>query len=246
MTRKITSVTIILALTAALPAFAADLAVKTPRAIPAAPVPFSWTGCHVGGHLGGVVSEDKTTGILGNSNSFSSAGFIGGGQIGCDYQFAPGWVAGVEGRAAWTSLKNTHPGTVRFPALGVSVPSQFTLGNAFLASTTARLGYSVADRWLVFVRGGAAWTREKIDIAFTNLAGIPVDPGATTNRVGWTVGTGVDWAFAANWSANLEYNYYDFGDHGATLTSATNNSVVTVLSLKDKIHAVTAGVDYHF
>jgi outer membrane immunogenic protein len=117
MTRKITSVTIILAVTAALPAFAADLAVKTPRAIPAAPVPFSSTGCHVGGHLGGVFSEDKTTGILGNSNSFSSAGFIGGGQIGCDYQFAPGWVAGVEGRAAWTSLKNTHPGTVRFPAL---------------------------------------------------------------------------------------------------------------------------------
>jgi outer membrane immunogenic protein len=100
MMRKITSVTIFLALTAALPAFAADLAVKAPRAIPAAPVPFSWTGCHVGGHLGGVVSEDKTTGILGNSNSFSSAAFIGGGQIGCDYQFAPGWVAGVEGRAA--------------------------------------------------------------------------------------------------------------------------------------------------
>jgi outer membrane immunogenic protein len=117
LTRKITSVTMIFAVTAALPALAADLAVKTPRAIPAAPVPFSWTGCHVGGHLGGVVSEDKTTGILGNSNSFSSAGFIGGGQIGCDYQFAPGWVAGVEGRAAWTGLKNTHPGTVRFPAL---------------------------------------------------------------------------------------------------------------------------------
>ena len=155
-------------------------------------------------------------------------------------------VAGVEGRAAWTSLKNTHAGIVRFPALGVTIPSQFTLSNDFLASATARLGYSVADRWLVFVRGGAAWTREKIDSAFTNLAGIPVDPGATTNRAGWTVGTGVDWAFAPNWSANLEYNYYDFGDHGATLTSATNNSVVTVLSLKDKIHAVTAGVDFHF
>jgi outer membrane immunogenic protein len=244
--RTILSATIIVAFSAATPAFAADLAVKAPPAIAAAPVPFPWTGCHVGGHLGGGVSEDRTTGLLGNSNSFSSTGFVGGGQIGCDYQFAPGWIAGVQGRAAWTSLNNTHPGTVRFPALGVSVPSQFTLGNDFLASTTARLGYSVADRWLVFVRGGAAWTREKIDIAFTNLAGIPVDPGATTNRVGWTVGTGVDWAFAANWSANLEYNYYDFGDHGATLTSATNNSVVTVLSLKDKIHAVTAGVDYHF
>jgi hypothetical protein len=89
-------------------------------------------------------------------------------------------------------------------ATGVTIPSRFTLGNDFLASATAWLGYSYADRWLVFVRGGAAWTREKTDIAFTNLAGIPVDPSATTNRTGWTVGTGVDWAFAPHWSANLE------------------------------------------
>jgi outer membrane immunogenic protein len=233
-------------LTASLPALAADLAVKARPAISAAPVQFSWTGCHVGGHVGGVVSEDRTTGVLGNSTSFSSTGFTGGGQVGCDYEFAPGWVAGIEGRAAWASLTNSHAGVVRFPATGLTIPSHFTLGNDFLASATARLGYSVADRWLVFVRGGAAWTREKTDIAFTNLAGIPVDPSATTTRTGWTVGTGVDWAFAPHWTVNLEYNYYDFGDHSATLTSATNNTVVTVPSLKDTLHAVTAGVDFHF
>jgi outer membrane immunogenic protein len=224
--------------------FAADLAVKAPAMNPAAPVQFSWTGCYIGGHLGGVVSQDTTTGVLGNSNSFSSTGFVGGGQIGCDYQFAPGWVAGIEGRAAWTSLKNSHAGVVRNLALGTAIPSQFTLSNDFLASATARLGYSVADRWLVFVRGGGAWTHEKIDIAFTNLAGIPVDPSETTTRTGWTVGTGVDWAFAPNWSAHLEYNYYDFGSRTATVTSPTN--IVTVPSLKDRIHAVTTGVNYHF
>lgn len=249
--RKVAPVTIILALTAALPALAADLAVKARRAIPAAPVQFSWTGCHVGGHVGGVVSEDRTTGVLGNSVDFSSTGFIGGGQVGCDYEFAPGWVAGVEGRAAWASLTNSHAGVVRNLVTGVTVPSHFTLGNDFLASATARLGYSVADRWLVFVRGGAAWTRENVDDAFTTVAGprvagIAVDPSATTTRTGWTVGTGVDWAFAPHWTVNLEYNYYDFGDHSATLTSATNNTVVTVSSLKDTMHAVTAGVDYHF
>jgi outer membrane immunogenic protein len=226
-------------------ASAADLPVKAPAAIPAAPVEFSWTGCHVGGHVGGVVSEDKTTGVLGNSIGFGSTGFVGGGQIGCDYQFAPGWVAGVEGRAAWTSLKNSHPASVRNLVTGVTIPSQFTLSNDFLASATARLGYSFADRWLVFARGGAAWTHEKADDAFTTAAGIAVDPSATMTRTGWTVGTGVDWAFAPHWSASLEYNYYDFGSNGATLTTA-NNLVVTVSSLKDTIHAVTAGVDYHF
>src|SRR5450759_4309752 len=224
---------------AAGPALAADISpVPAPvytKAPPLAPL-YSWTGCYVGGHIGGVVSEDKTTNVLGNSVGFSSTGFVGGGQIGCEYQFAPGWIAGVEGRAAWTNLKNSHPGTVRNLVTGVTVPSQFTLSNDFLASATARLGYSFADRWLVFARGGAAWTHEKTDVAFTTLGGIAVDPSATMTRTGWTVGTGVDWAFAPHWSATLEYNYYDFGNHGATLTSPANNVVVTVFNLKDTIN----------
>src|SRR5271154_548059 len=118
-------------------ASAADLAVKTQSAIPAAPAPFSWTGCYVGGHVGGAISEDGTTGSLGNTRGFGSTGFVGGGQIGCDYQFASGWVAGVEGRAAWTSLKNTHAASIINLATGITAPSQFTLGNDFLASTTA-------------------------------------------------------------------------------------------------------------
>jgi outer membrane immunogenic protein len=245
--RRIFSAATVVALAAATPAFAADLLVKAPPAIPAAPVQFSWTGCYVGGHVGGVVSEDKTTNVFGNSIGFSSTGFVGGGQIGCDYQFAPGWVVGVEGRAAWSSLKNSHPGTLRNLVTGVTVPAQFTLSNDFLASATARLGYSFADRWLVFARGGAAWTREKADDAFTTpVGGIAVDPSATMTRTGWTVGTGADWAFAPHWSATLEYNYYDFGNHGATLTNTPNNVVVNVFSLKDTIHAVTAGVNYHF
>lgn len=229
-------------------AAAADLPARVYTKAPAsAPVAaYNWTGCHIGVNVGGVVSEDSTTGVLGNSTGFSSAGFVGGGQIGCDYQFAPGWVAGVEGRAAWTSLKNSHRGSVRNLVTGVTIPSQFTLSNDFLASTTARLGYSFADRWLVFVRGGAAWTHEKVDDAFTNLAGIAVDPRATMTRTGWTVGTGVEWAFAPHWSLSLDYNYYDFGKRGATLTDTANNTFVTLFSLKDTIHAATAGVNYHF
>lgn len=170
---------------------------------------------------------------------------MGGGQIGCDYQFAPGWVAGVEGRAAWSSLKNTHAAHV-VNAMGIGIPAQLTVGNDFLASATARLGYGFADRWLIFVRGGAAWTREKVDIAFTTLGGVAVDPNATMTRTGWTAGTGVEWAFIPHWSASLEYNYYDFGSHGVRLTSATNNVFVTIESLKDTIHEIIIGVDYNF
>jgi outer membrane immunogenic protein len=218
-------------------ASAADLSLK---AVPAAPIPFTWTGCFVGGHMGGVVSQDSR-----GTNNFGSTGFVGGGQIGCDYQFAPAWVVGVEGRAAWTSLRNSQPSTVRNLVTGVVIPSQFTLGNDFLASATARLGYSFAPRWLVFARGGGAWTREKIDDAFTP-AGIAVDPAETRIRTGWTAGTGVEWAFDPHWSATVEYDYYNFGSSGALLTSATNNVTVNLTSVKDTIHAVTAGLNYRF
>jgi outer membrane immunogenic protein len=53
------------------------------------------------------------------------------------------------------------------------------------------------------------------------------------------------WAFAPHWSASLEYNYYDFGDNGFTLTDTLNHVSITA-SLKDRIHTVTTGVSYHF
>ena len=241
---KLLSGAALLALAAGTPAFAADLALKAPAGIPPAPL-FSWTGCFIGAHLGGVASEDSTTNMLGHSAGFDSNGFVGGGQVGCDYQFAPGWVIGAEGRAAWTSLQDTHASTVRNLLTGITLPSQFTMKNNFLASATARLGYSFADRWLVFVRGGAAWTNEKIDDAFVRSNGLAVDPSTTSSRTGWTVGTGVDWAFAPHWSATLEYNYYDFGNDSAVLTDNVGTRV-SIFSVKDKMHEVTVGVNYHF
>lgn len=234
-------VSLLFALGLAAAASAAGMAVKARP-----PAPFTWTGCFVGGHLGAIASQDRITNVFGASSTFSSTGFVGGGQAGCDYQFATGWVIGGEGRAAWSSLRNSHTGPVRNLITGVIVPGQFTLSNDVLASTTARLGYAFAGRWLAFVRGGAAWTRESLDVAFTPPAlGFPVDPSGSSTRTGWTVGTGADWAFAPRWSAVFEYDYYDFGNHGAVLTASTGTTV-NIFSLKDRIHAVTAGVNYHF
>jgi outer membrane immunogenic protein len=117
---------------------------------------------------------------------------------------------------------------------GVTLLSQFTVSNDFLASATARLGYSFVDRWLFYVKGGAAWTNEKVDDAFTNFRGIAVDPSTSNTRTGWTIGTGTEWAFARNWSASLEYDYYNFGTKGLTLIedNAIVNQIATVHSFK--------------
>jgi outer membrane immunogenic protein len=149
MMRNLLSAAAVVTLTTAGSALAADLPMKAP---PAGSPLFSWTGCYIGANIGGVVSEDRTISRQGNTINFSSAGFVGGGQIGCDYQFAPGWVVGAEGRAVGSSLRNSHQATVTNLVTLVTLPSQFTLSNDFLASATARLGYSFADRWLLFAR----------------------------------------------------------------------------------------------
>jgi outer membrane immunogenic protein len=216
--------------------FAADLSAPAPAAFR------DWTGCFAGVHAGGTFSDDK---ILGSSD-FTSAGFIGGGQVGCDYQFASAWVVGVEGRAAWSSLNTQTPGLVIFPTVGITVPSHFTVGNDLLASATARLGHTFGPGWLVYARGGAAWTRENSDDAFIRpFTGVAVDPSATTIRTGWTAGAGAEWAFAPHWSTSLEYNYYDFGSNDFTLTD-TVNAVTITGNLKDTIQTVTVGLNYRF
>lgn len=187
----------------ALSATAASAADYARQAPPLAPLTFNWTGCYIGGHLGGGASEDRTINSAGGTVDFGAGGFIGGGQAGCDHQFASNWVVGAEGRAAWSSLSSQHGSNVRFPAFGnLVVPSQFGLNSDFLASITARFGYAYGSGWLFYGRGGVAWTHEKIDDAYVSPAtGFRIDPSASVMRTGWTLGAGLEWAFAPCWSA---------------------------------------------
>jgi outer membrane immunogenic protein len=98
----------------------------------------------------------------------------------------------------------------------------------------------------VYARGGAAWTRDRYEDPFVTPAGSSVDPSATSNRTGWTVGDGVEWAFAPHWSANLEYNYYDFGTQAITVTNAVPVVDVSGFHIRDQINAATVGVNYRF
>ena len=86
-------------------AMAADLAVRGPvyKAPPLPPpVYFSWTGCYVGGHVGGLWARkewhdrEPFSATFGLSDGGHDAdGLLFGVQGGCDYQFAGGWVIGI-------------------------------------------------------------------------------------------------------------------------------------------------------
>src|SRR5262245_32178580 len=96
-------------------ASAADLPRKAPAYTPPPPV-WSWTGFYIGVNAGGSIGRDPSSFFQGAAaipiatNTMSPAGFIGGGQIGYNWQFAPHWVVGVEGDFQGASQKDSVSG----------------------------------------------------------------------------------------------------------------------------------------
>lgn len=235
---KVPSAVAIVVLTA--PAvFAADLSAPISNGAPYVNS-FSWTGCFAGVHAGGTFGHDEHP----VANGFNTSGFLGGGQAGCDYQFGSALVVGAEARVARSSLNGGIADATNVPA-GVTAPAQFTVNNNFLASATARAGYSFAGDVLVYARGGAGFVGEKANETFTDPLLGPVNASASSTRAGWTAGAGVDWAFLPHWSMEVKYDYYDFGNNNFVLNDANTGAAVTG-SVKYRLQTVTIGSSYRF
>ena len=98
---------------------------------------------------------------------------------------------------------------------------------------------------MLYAKGGAAWAGDKYS------ADIPIFAEhiqASQTRAGWTVGGGVEWAFWQNWSAKVEYDFYDFGRRDVTFTGTIFGvpEVVPGISVKQTISTVKFGVNYRF
>src|SRR5262249_787312 len=132
--------------------FAADLPARTYTKAPvyAPPVPmYNWTGIYVGAHIGAAFGGDNggvTTDPL-LTTGHRDAAFMGGGQIGADYQFAPNWVIGVEGQISAMSNSN-RTFTNGFDTLRDK--------SDWLASVTGRLGYTWGPG-MIYAKGGVAF-----------------------------------------------------------------------------------------
>jgi outer membrane immunogenic protein len=184
-------------------ALAADLPRKAPPpAVPMAP-PVTWTGCYIGANVGGIFGQGDAHFNTFEISSNERSGFTGGGQIGCDYQFAGGWVIGIRNMFNGTSLGRTRDFTI----LGLGTGSVDTSLD-WVDTLTGRIGYAFAPNWLLYGQGGVAWAKASADVT---LNGIDLGSFDKT-RTGWTAGGGVEWMFARGWSAFLEGNYMDFGD----------------------------------
>jgi outer membrane immunogenic protein len=160
-------------------AMAADLGPV--NAVP--PIAFTWTGFTLGANVGAGWSTIQDNG-LGGANASS---VMGGVSAGYNWQFAPFWVAGIEGDSSWADL---------------TVPAGSGDVN-WIGSVRARLGWTPTPTTLLYATGGVAW-------ANVNIPGVDTLPADQTKN-GWVVGGGFEWApWANNWSVRAEYLYYRF------------------------------------
>ena len=207
--------------------FAADLPARTYTKAPVyAPAPiYNWTGFYAGVHIGAAFGGDDSyaTNNLGLTSNSRDASFLGGGQVGADYQFAPNWLVGIEGQISGMSNGD------RTFTDGTLVARD---RSDWLASVTGRLGYTWGPG-LIYAKGG---------VAFRDDNGLSANiPGVTDRKsTGYTVGGGLEYMFAPAWSAKVEYQYYNFDTTSAAFTDGT------ALSYKDDLHTVKVGLNYHF
>jgi len=205
------------AIAVAAPALAADLPTRGPvyKAAPAAPL-FSWTGFYVGGHVG--YGWGDATAQNNGWGSANTHGWFGGGQIGYNYQFAPNWVWGAEA--------DISAGAISGDSSASPLTRQFKTD--LFGTARLRLGYAV-DRTLFYGTGGLAWANSKANW---------IDDRDTQTNIGWALGGGIEYAFAPNWTAKIEYMHADYGHDDYAILPTTSISL--------KTDTVKLGVNYLF
>jgi outer membrane immunogenic protein len=229
---------------AASQASAADLPRKAPAYIPPAPPPITWTGCYIGGNIGGAFGHASATGP-GGTVSADGSGFAGGGQIGCDYQFGGGFVIGF--RNMFDATSNNRDRTFAVTTAAGTATADFNFHNRWFDTLTGRLGYAVTPAWLLYFQGGAVWSRIEADLTVTT-PGVVATASTSDTKTGWTIGGGVEWMFAPHWSAFLEGNYMDFGSRDATVVTPIRTACAAGCAFSSNATAATilVGVNYRF
>jgi outer membrane immunogenic protein len=233
----------LVALIATCPALAADLSYKAPP--PMAPV-FSWTSFYIGGNLGGAWANNTITDSLyGLSfSNGSNAVFVGGGQVGFNYQFGGGVVVGIEGDFDWAANNNNS-------VTGVVVPGGDTVtasaNNRWMATVAGRLGYAF-DSWLIYAKGGGGWVGANSFTVTDVTQGASFTAGNSNTVSGWLIGGGFEWAFANNWSVRAEYDYFGLSGRSFTVPATAPVAIAgdTFTTGKNNIQMATVGINYLF
>ena len=216
---------------------------------------FSWTGFYVGANIGAAWSNSSWTDTLTltnfNNNNSGNGVFIGGGQIGGNYQIGS-FVIGGEWDFDWASNHNNSTG-VFIPGVGNIVVNN---NDRWITTVAARFGWAI-DHWLLYGKAGGGWVGNN-SLTVTNLTtGIQVTCGSfngfgnscSNSTGGWLVGAGFEYAFTNNWTVKAEYDYLGLGNRTVFVPAgALGTGLVadTFTTNNRNVQMVKVGVNYLF
>jgi len=216
-------------------ASAADIAPRPyTKALPPAAV-YNWNGFYVGAHGGygwGQASLYATPG--GRPSIHRPSGALAGGQVGYNWQVLA-WVFGVEADGDWANIRGSAPCPNPIAACASETRA--------LASFRGRFGWAFGPA-LLYATGGLGYANSRYS-ALSVATGLP---GGASNgfysgyRWGYTIGAGIEYGFAPNWSAKLEYLHYGFDAVDAPRLTINVVEIGTTL----RVDTVKAGINYRF
>ena len=245
MKRIIFSAVAALALSSA-PTLAADMPTKAPIYKAAPMAYYDWSGFYIGGHAGGGWSNPSYTNLantstfggapVGSTFSQTGSGFIGGGQIGYNWQAGP-WVYGLEASFSGSTIKATSTNFV---------DDNFENKLKSLLLVTGRIGYAF-NNWLLYGKGGYAGGNRSASVSDTGVVSPGVGSGsAKAWHSGWTIGTGVEYGLTQNWILGLEYDYVRLGSSSYQLDGTDGGGLSYLFNIKSNYHLVTGRLSYKF
>jgi outer membrane immunogenic protein len=247
------------------PALAADMALKAPL-IPSQI--YSWSGCHVGGTVGGALGRSTYSGtptgdfltpapigepsIIPNlsattTGTLNPSSVVGGGNIGCDWQINS-FVIGLEGDfSGWNLSKSsalTGPGDPLAP--GTTLTSATSESSHWLATVRPRVGVA-RNNWLFYITGGAAFTSVTFSQSVLfNASSTAMAGSVTSTLAGWTAGAGVEYAFTSKWLLKAEYLYVGFPSQSLTELNPAFPTFTATASNRLSASIFRVGLDYKF
>lgn len=248
------------------PALAADMAPRmyTKAAPVVAPI-YNWSGVYAGIHAGYTFGDRTgvdTIGLVAVPNGANVAsgarpgsvgvdrdGFIGGGQIGYNWQSNSPWVWGLEADISYTDVRSST--TAVTSVGGVVRNNTFDSRMNYFGTVRGRLGYAW-DRTLLYATGGFAYGEVENGVSLFGpnpAAALQFVGSNRTTKTGYTVGGGIEHAWSGNWTVKAEYLYYDLG---STDVASLNVPTFTTggpgysSNFKNDGHIVRAGLNYKF
>ncbi|WOH69564.1 outer membrane protein [Bradyrhizobium sp. BWA-3-5] len=229
----------------AAPAAAADLAARpyTKAPPPAIAAVYDWSGFYIGANGGWGSSRkcwDLTDAGLGPIVAFpegchDATGGTAGGQLGYRWQTGT-WVFGLEGQGNWADFRGSNVSLFDPTLRNESRIDAFGL-------ITGQIGWA-ANNVLFYVKGGAAVTADRFRIRDAATGFVVATTGDDT-RWGAAVGAGLEFGFAPNWSAGVEYNHLFMQDRSHDFTTAAGVFFGTD-RIRQDVDLVTVRVNYRW